>query len=186
MDLTTRTQQWTNLWLDFIYLCHCTCIYLYIIYIYIYCCLTEWRKEEIMLLRIRRTFSFYFEKLSLLPQYQIYMCSTEWWQALTMSVEMHVCPAVLCWLDIFAIVFMYAACIVYLKHVCVNEACSNWTTFFITSTFDFSIHWYIFDSPARNYDNLDACEVVRSHHLTTVATLLEVIQTHTPTQTKLK
>uniref|UniRef100_A0A8D3CZ53 Myosin VIIAa n=1 Tax=Scophthalmus maximus TaxID=52904 RepID=A0A8D3CZ53_SCOMX len=32
---------------------------------------------------------------------------------------------------------------------------------------------------ARTYDNLDACEVVRSPHLTTAATLLEVKHTHT-------
>uniref|UniRef100_A0A8D3D8C4 Myosin VIIAa n=1 Tax=Scophthalmus maximus TaxID=52904 RepID=A0A8D3D8C4_SCOMX len=32
---------------------------------------------------------------------------------------------------------------------------------------------------ARTYDNLDACEVVRSPHLTTAATLLEVTHTHT-------
>lgn len=31
-----------------------------------------------------------------------------------------------------------------------------------------------FDPAARTYDNLDACEVVRSSHLTTAATLLEV------------
>lgn len=38
------------------------------------------------------------------------------------------------------------------------------------------------ESAARSYDNLDACEVVRSPHLSTAATLLEVIYQHSHTQ----